>query len=118
MRIAAAVLLLAGLAMGVTASANRQQAPKAKSGQIDINSATKEQLLTLRGIDDGLASKIIAGRPYGKAADLKASRVIPAAIYNMISARIIAAPSTAQSSGEWTGPMSACITAVASQTTR
>jgi hypothetical protein len=103
--------------MGVAVSGNGPQAPKEKSGQIDINSATKEQLLTLPGIDDGLAAKIIAGRPYKKAAELKTKRLLATAAYNRISGKIIAAPSTALGTGEWTGRVSTGIAAVGGETT-
>jgi competence protein ComEA len=57
---------------------------------LDINSATKEQLMTLPGIGDALAAKIIAGRPYKMKTQLKTDKVIPDATYDKIATKIIA----------------------------
>jgi len=57
---------------------------------LDINSASKEELMKLPGIGDALAAKIIAGRPYKNKAQLKSGKVIPAATYDKIAAKIIA----------------------------
>jgi competence protein ComEA len=62
----------------------------AKAELIDLNSATKAQLMTLPGISDGFADKIIAGRPYKMKSDLKTKKVIPAATYSKISSHIVA----------------------------
>jgi len=72
------------------ASSSKAKAATPAAALIDINSATKEQLMTLPGIGDALAAKIIAGRPYKMKTQLKSSRVIPAATYDKIAAKIIA----------------------------
>ena len=82
-----------------SASAKTAQTP-AQSGKsatkapasklIDINSATVEQLKTLPGINDGLARKIVEGRPYRVKTDLVRKNIIPQAAYNKIAGLVIA----------------------------
>src|SRR5262245_49372232 len=67
-----------------------QKAEKKTAEQIDINSATKEQLMTLPGIGDAYAQKIIDNRPYRGKNDLTAKKIIPQATYDKISSQIIA----------------------------
>jgi DNA uptake protein ComE-like DNA-binding protein len=60
--------------------------------QIDINSAGREQLMTLPGIGDAEARRIIAGRPYVSKGDLVAKKVLPEGLYISIRYRIKSVP--------------------------
>jgi DNA uptake protein ComE-like DNA-binding protein len=51
------------------------------SGLIDLNKATKPQLMKLPGIGEAEADKIIAGRPYFTKTQLRSKDIIPAAIF-------------------------------------
>jgi DNA uptake protein ComE-like DNA-binding protein len=59
---------------------------------IDINSASRRDLLTLPGMTERDADRIIAARPFKNAHELVARHVIPESEYDKISGQIIAGP--------------------------
>jgi len=64
------------------------------SDKLDINSASKEDLMKLSGIGDAYAAKIIAGRPYRTKRDLLTRKIVPQATYNAVTDKIIAHAAT------------------------
>lgn len=57
---------------------------------VDINHASKAELKSLRGIDEALATRIIAARPYLSKAKLVTDNIIPAGLYAQLKQQIIA----------------------------
>ena len=65
---------------------------------VDINSATSEELQTLKGIDSDTADKIISGRTYKSITELVSKGILTKDAYNAIRSEIIAKKPAADSS--------------------
>lgn len=50
---------------------SREQAAQRATASVDVNSATVDELMTLPRINETLARRIIAGRPYARVEDLE-----------------------------------------------
>jgi DNA uptake protein ComE-like DNA-binding protein len=44
--------------------------------QLDLNSATRDELMSLPGVNDAAADRVIAGRPYGDPGQLVTRRIL------------------------------------------
>lgn len=62
----------------------------AKKALVDINTATKEELVALPAIGNAYADKIIAGRPYKAKNELVSKNIMPESAYNKVKDLIIA----------------------------
>jgi len=58
--------------------------------KMDINSASKEELMKLPGVGDATADKIVAGRPYKTKRELLSKKIVGPATYSKIRMRVIA----------------------------
>jgi len=95
------LLLIAssGLAQTSKATGGKADTQKAakKADLVDINSASKQELMALPGIGDAYAQKIIEGRPYRAKNQLVQKKIIPQATYDKISDKIVAKQAAADS---------------------
>ena len=98
------LLITISLAAGSALAQGKDTAKKAntpaastqkKAELIDINSASKQELMTLPGIGDAYSQKIIDNRPYKGKNDLVQKNIIPQATYDKISGQIVAKQNTA-----------------------
>ena len=110
--LAALALALTAYAQGTSGTTEKQpgstpdaaQTPKATEGTthttthksttkaplVDINSASKEDLMKLSGINDATADKIIAARPFKSKSELTSKKLLSSAQYSKIKAHVTA----------------------------
>jgi competence protein ComEA len=86
------LLLLGIVGAAAWAQDTKLPAPKLESNAplLDINGATKTELMQLAGIGDVYADKIIKNRPYKGKDDLLNKGILPKSTYNKIKDLIIA----------------------------
>jgi DNA uptake protein ComE-like DNA-binding protein len=66
-------------------------------GQVDVNSASKEELEALPGIGPALADKILQNRPYKAKRELVSRNVIPESTYKKVKDQLVAHRTSEQS---------------------
>ena len=79
---------------GPLASAQTRPAPASApaSNQLELNSASRDALMTLDGIGEVRADAIIRARPFKAKTELVERRLIPEALYEKISDKVFARP--------------------------
>ena len=89
------LIALAVLALAAPSAAQTRPAPAAPapaSNLIDLNNASRDDLMTLEGIGEVRADAIIRSRPLRAKTDLVARRLIPEHLYEKIADKVMARP--------------------------
>lgn len=75
-----------------TAPAHKAAATTAKPAVelLDLNSASKADLVALPGVGEAYAQKIIDGRPYERKDQLVAKKIVPQAAYDKFKNKVVA----------------------------
>jgi competence protein ComEA len=76
--------------VGGKTSAKAAKTTEPKATLVDLNTATKADLVKLPGIGDAYAQKIIDGRPYLRKDQLVSRNIIPQSAYDKMKAMVIA----------------------------
>jgi competence protein ComEA len=80
-----------------TSGTSSASSAKSSATLVDLNSASKAELMKLPGIGDKISDKIIAGRPWANKSQLVSKGVVNQATYDKISKQVIAKQAPAPS---------------------
>ena len=72
--------------------ATAQTRPATGASPIDLNSASRDVLMTLDGIGEVKADAIIRSRPFKAKTELVERRIVPEALYEKIADKVFARP--------------------------
>ena len=91
---AAAIALLAATGTAFAKEEPKKPATATASAKaealLDINTASRDDLIKLKGVGDARADAIIKGRPYKAKNELVDKKIIPESVYKDIKDQIIA----------------------------
>jgi DNA uptake protein ComE-like DNA-binding protein len=95
--LAIALLATTGTALAADPPAKTAASAPAKTESLlDLNSASREDLIKLKGIGEARADAIIKGRPYKGKNELLDRKIVPESVYNEIKDQVIAKQAAAK----------------------
>ncbi len=80
------------------APAHAKAAAKLATPRVDLNTASREELAKLPGMDEATADKIIAARPFKSRGELRSKGVVSSVEYAKLREHVIAKPTTVAAS--------------------
>ena len=83
------------LALVLSSVASAQNRAATGANPIDLNSASRDTLMTLDGIGEVKADAIIRARPFRAKTELVERRIVPEALYDKIADKVFARPPAA-----------------------
>lgn len=83
---------LALLLAAAAAAAQTRPAPAPAASLVDLNSASRDDLMSLEGIGEVRADAIIRARPFKAKTELVERRLIPESLYDKIADKVVARP--------------------------
>lgn len=93
MRMVSAVFLCAAVVAAIASTAWPQTRPRAPAvSLIDLNSASRDDLMILDGIGEVRADAIIRARPFKAKTELVDRRIIPEALYDRLADKVTVRP--------------------------
>ena len=115
--VAFAIALIAGAAYAAPATTEATKAPAtthvmakatqhaaaaktAAAPRVDLNSASKEDLMKLPGVGDAIADKIIAARPFKTRAELRSKNLVNGAAYAKLRGLVTAKQASVAEGGK------------------
>jgi DNA uptake protein ComE-like DNA-binding protein len=85
--------LIAAVVLAGTALAQTRPPPAAPAAAlVDLNNASRDDLMTLDGIGEVRADAIIRARPFRAKTELVERRLIPESLYDKIADKVMARP--------------------------
>ncbi len=88
----ALVVAVAASVAGPVRGQTRPAAPSHVSGLIDLNSASRDELMALDGIGEVRADAIIRARPFRAKTELVERWIIPEALYEKLADKVMVRP--------------------------
>jgi DNA uptake protein ComE-like DNA-binding protein len=80
------------LSMLIATSGTLLSRPQQTPALVDLNTATKQQLMTLEGVTAELAEAIASSRPYQSVQELVIRKIVNPAIYEKIKTKVKVLP--------------------------